>query len=202
MNENFFFNLLRSVSFLAYRGISEFHVLVRRCFKSKKRQFTFGLFLGLAIWQKTEAFTQVTVSTTAPPAIEKAFIAATTNQFLATLIANPLAANTYSIKILGPNPSYMPPTPMPTTLEAALSLGATVYVYGFSNGMEYERSNDLSFINDFVINCSSPSAFDLVRSSANTFDFGTCEDALMMVYAEIYKQNFRDPIVIPPVSKP
>lgn len=161
----------------------------------------------LLLTSTLHAFTQLTVSTAAPAGIEQQFIAATTNQFQAILTSNPLAANTYAIKLFGPNPNYQAPPLVPTTLEAALSLGSTVYTYGWANGMDYERTKDLNFFlalpssttpGGFFVNCSSPAYFNGIQYSSTTqqlvtIDTTTCNAVLSGVYNFIYQQFFSTP---------
>ncbi len=143
------------------------------------------------------AFTTVIMSSSAPTGTEKLFLANATNYTLANLSANPFAANTYSLTLFGLNPNYSPPTPAPTTLEQALSLGATVYVYGFANGMVYERSVDLGQISKYVVNCSTPSFFGV---SSGTWSPAVCYGALTAVYNVIFSLDLSTPTVIPPVK--
>ena len=135
----------------------------------------------------------VQMSTAAPTGTEDAFLAALEAQFIAGVTANPLASNTYSIKLYGPNPTYQAPAPPPTTLEQALSLGATVYVYGFADGQAYERKHDLDTVGHYDFNCSSPTFFGLV-----TIDTTTCFTIMGQLANDIYTQNFSTPTVIPP----
>ena len=162
------------------------------------------LSLGLVSW--SQAYTVVTVSTAAPQGLEQSFLDATTNQFLATLFKNPLASNTWSVKLFDVNPNYNTHNPPPTTLEQALSLGATVYLYGFMNGIQDERDRDLSWFTapigalgwnngGFLVNCSSPTWWNGVQQSSMTqqlvsIDSTTCNAVLVGVYNTIWNQNF------------
>lgn len=142
---------------------------------------------------KAFCFTQVIISTEAPAGIETTFIAATTNQFRADYFKNPLASNTYSLKIRGVNPNYNAPSPPPSTLEEALSLGATVYVYGFSNGMNYEQRVDMDLVIGFEVNCSTP-----IGVSTATWDTNTCYAITGAIDSALYELSLSTPIVIPP----
>lgn len=128
------------------------------------------------------AFTQVTIGTAAPAGIEESFLAATTAQFNARIVKNPLAAHTYSMTILGPNPTYQAPPPPPSTLDQALSLGSTVYVYGFGAGQDYQRNIDQHIIGDVYGTCVSTS---------------TCFDGLGKASNLIYQESLSTPTVIP-----
>lgn len=136
-----------------------------------------------------EAFTQ---ETAASPQLEKQFLAATTNQFLATLIPNPLAANTYTLKLLGLNPSFNAP---PTTLEQALSLGSTLYVYGFASGMNYQQHVHNNLVETYEVNCSTP-----IGSSTSTWDIGTCQAVTGAIDNAIFQESLSTPTVLPPLG--
>jgi len=117
--------------------------------------------------------------------------------------------------LMGVNPNINPP---PTNIEQALSLGATVYVYGFANGMQYERNKDLSWWlaqpgsigwpnGGYYYNCSSATYFNNLQVDTNTaqlvnIDSATCNAVLSAVYNEIFQQNVSTPIVIPPPVVP
>lgn len=141
--------------------------------------------------------TQVVISTGAPAGLEKSFLATTTTQYLAKLTANPLAANTYSLILYGPNPAYQAPAPPPTTLEQALSLGSSVYVYGFANGMTYERGKTEGTIGAYGNLCGSATSFMLTQASTTTFNRSTCEDTLATIENFLFQLSLSTPPVIP-----
>lgn len=152
----------------------------------------FGLFLAHPLW----SYTVVTLSTAAPQGLENTFIASTTNQFAASLFVNPLASNTYGIKLFGPNPSYNAPEPPPSNLEQALSLGATVYVYGFANGMRYQQNSDNNLVESFDVKCSSvPIGF-----STATWSTGTCHAVAEAIDSAVFQESLSTPTVIPPTA--
>lgn len=134
-------------------------------------------------WLQTplHAFTQVQISTAAPVGLEEAFIAATAAQFNAKVTKNPLVSHTYGLVLYGPNPAYRAP---PSTLEEALSLGATVYVYGFVDGQAYERHLNLGTIGQYIVNISSSDP--------------SCAAIMGTMSGDIYQQNFADPTMVPP----
>lgn len=77
-----------------------------------------------------------TVVTSTDPALEKQFLASTTYYFQATVSANPLASNTYAIKLLGPG-------------QAKDLLGGPLtdcLSQGFSDGMDSERQSEMDSI--------------------------------------------------------
>lgn len=132
--------------------------------------------LSLGLVSQSQAFTQ---ETSASPVLEKQFLAATTNQFQAVLTPNPLAANTYTLKLIGLNPNFNPP---PTTLEQALSLGATVYLYGYRDGAGYEEHVDHGIAQGFALDCSTP------IPNVTTWDPITCAATSVAISNEIFKQ--------------
>lgn len=148
--------------------------------------------------QAGHGFIQVYISTAAPVNLEKNFLASATTQNLAKIIPNPLAANTYSLILYGPNPAYQAPPPPPTTLEQALSLGSSVYVYGFANGMTYERSKTEGTIGAYGNLCGSATNFMLTQASTTTFNRFTCEDTLATIENFLFQLSLSTPPVIPP----
>lgn len=151
---------------------------------------SFALFLMCG--STASAYTVIQLGSGVPESVEQSLIASTTAQYLGTVFVNPLVSNTYQIKILGLNPNYQAPAPPPTTLEQALSLGATVYVYGFVDGQSYERHHDLGTIQNYQVNCSSPTFFSVAVDSTS------CNAILGQLANDIYTQNFSTPTVIPP----
>lgn len=168
--------------------------------QSKKVQ---GLLLASAgllftLCSFTQAFTQVTISTGAPSSLEANFISATTQQFESVVVKNPLAANTYAIKLFGLNPAYNAPEAPPSNLEQALSLGATVYVYGFANGMTYQENVVQSMVGTLSNLCESATSFMLVQTSSNTFDRSTCQDTLGTLLDQLFTLSLSTPTPLPP----
>lgn len=129
-----------------------------------------------------QGFNTVTMSTAAPAGTEQSFISAISSQFNAKVTANPVASNTYAIKVFGPNPDYQAPAAPPTTLEQALSLGSTVYYYGYDAGAEYEELTDRGIVLNYQLNCSTPMA------SVPTYDVATCEAVAGAIDAAIFQQ--------------
>lgn len=154
--------------------------------------------LCLALWTRSEAFTQVTISTAAPAGIEKTFLAATTAQFDGTVIPNPLASNTYSLILYGPNANYNAPEPPPSNLEEALSLGATVYIYGFANGMTYQQTQEIGTVGFLGNLCGAATNYDLVETSTKTFDRNTCQDVVATIENQLFELSLSTPTPLPP----
>lgn len=135
------------------------------------------------------AFTQVTISTAAPAGLEEQFLSATTAQWLGTVKKNPLASHTYSLILYGPNPAYKAPS---LTLEQALSLGSTIYVYGFGDGQSYNQHVERNLVESFSLNCSTP------LPNVSAWDSETCHAVIGAIDAAIYEQSLSTPTAIPP----
>jgi hypothetical protein len=155
----------------------------------------FKILAILLLCVPSHAYEVVQISTGAPAGIEQTLLAAVTTQFNAVVKPNPLAANTYNVMIYGKNPNYNAPPAPPSTLQDSLSLGATVYVFGYADGRDNERCQDLSYISGYLVNCSSPSYF---QASTATFVWSsaTCNTALGFVSNFIYNQSYSTPTVI------
>jgi len=153
--------------------------------------------LSLTLVGNSQAYTVVQTSTSAPRGLETSFIAATTNQFLSTLFVNPLFAGTYQLTLLGVNPNYNPP---PTTLEQSLSLGATVYVYGFVDGMTYQQHVEEKSVGFEGSLCSAATNFNLVNTTTATFDTNTCLDMISTIEDQLYEMSLSTPTPIPPTG--
>lgn len=83
-------------------------------------------------------------STPETPSVQKALIAATTNQYLSTITKTPWGSDTYTINVTGVNPAYTPPVPSsPILTSTAFDQCVTL---GFSLGMESERYDDIELI--------------------------------------------------------
>jgi hypothetical protein len=139
----------------------------------------------------------VQMSTAAPVGTQQSFLALTTNNFQATVLANPLAANTNTIKIFGPNPNA---PGIPTTLDQALALGATVYVYGFANGMSYQQKAEIGCVSMIDNLCSSATNFSLSQTSTATFNMPTCRDVAGTILLQLYQMSLSTPTIIPPTG--
>ena len=165
------------------------------------------LFVG-----SVQAYTVVTVSTAAPDGLEQSFISATTSQYSATVIKNPLASNTWTMKLLGLNPTYLPPVSSVDLLRSLVTVDSYTYVYGWADGMDYERTTELGFFTSpenqlgmpnggFFINCSSAPYWNGMQVSTQTeqivsIDSTTCNAVLSGVYNWIYQSEFSTPTIV------
>lgn len=98
------------------------------------------LFTAISVRPSTvNAFTTVTLSTSAPLSVEKKFIELTTTYFTVGLFVNPLASNTYAIKLFGTNP---PVTVLGNSFDECIATG-------YADGMENERTATIGLIQSF-----------------------------------------------------
>ena len=152
----------------------------------------FALFAGLV--SRSQAFQGYNVVVTTDPTTEANFLSAMTEQFDVTATSNPFVSNTYQINLYGLNPSYNAPPAPPSTLEESLSLGATVYLYGYRDGAWYDQKTTANIAEDSVVNCSTPPA------GSQTWDIPTCQATAQAIYDAIYQLSLSTPtpIAIPP----
>lgn len=166
-----------------------------RCGAANLKRIALALIMATAggslLTRAAEAHTVVDISTAAPAGLEEQFLAATTAQFLGKVTKNPLASHTYAAVLFGPNPSYNAPGAPPTTLEQALSLGATVYVYGWVEGMEYQQRAHNALVESFEVNCSTP------IPTIETWDPATCVAITGAIDAAIFQESLSTPTFIP-----
>jgi hypothetical protein len=174
--------------------------LFMRSLQMLQRYASSALIIGfcLASGGKAQAFTQVVISTGAPSGLETQFISATTSQFSASVFKNPLAANTYGVTLYGFNPNYQAPPAPPSTLQTALSLGATVYVYGFGDGMSYNQKVAQNLVGYLGMLCGSATNYQLVQTSSTTFDRSTCQDVVGTIIGQFTLLSSSVPTPIPP----
>lgn len=190
MNENKPINVLWSRSLLACLGVCKNKVPMRRSLWGF-RAIAASAVLVCAQGSNLQAYTTVLISSAAPSGLETQFLASATNQYVGTITPNPLASNTYTLKLFGSNPNYnAPPTP-PTTLKQALSLGSTVYLYGYRDGAGYEEHVDNGIAQGFSINCSTP------MPNVPTWDAVTCAAVSTEIANEIFNQYASTVPVVP-----
>ena len=187
-----------SLSFLAHgrNQIRKLFMRIAHYGKSHPLAYT-GLCCAL-LCTSGHAYTVVQISTGAPQGIETQFLAQTAAQFNATITPNPLASNTYSVTIYGPNPNYLPPITSAQLLQQIdldaqyiATVDTYTYVYGFADG-ESECQRDTSkLVEEFEINCSSP------VSGITTWDVGTCIGLTTALDTMIFEESLSTPTVVP-----
>lgn len=137
------------------------------------------------------------------PGLAADFIASTTTQYLGTVTPSAFFSNTWNVVLTGKNPNYNPP-PVASTptvnadalLQALVTVSTSTYPYGWADGMEYGRVQDLKIVSYYVVNCSTPSVFD-VSDSTGIWNSAVCTTALSKAYEGIYQMNFSTPTIIP-----
>lgn len=192
-----------TLPFLAFWLHSKCGVFMR-CFGKAILPKSWGIcaLIGLLCAGPASATVIVYVSSAAPTGLQADFIQATTSQYLATVSTSIWFSNTFTVTLYGKNPYYKPPPP-PQTIDVQalintfISVSTYTYVYGFADGQAYERKHDIKALGNFNVLCSSPTAFHLFQASTNTWDLGTCEDALSTASNFVYQQNFSTPTVVP-----
>lgn len=150
-----------------------------------------------------------------PPTLESGLIASATNQYNATLTANPFFPGTYQIQLISTNAAYNPPVTNQALLNALVSVSTQNYVYGWADGIDWQRWHTLGFFNNqfdssrnYVVNCSSPSYWNSLQVSTSAFplvsiDSTTCMAILSGVYNDIYNEFFSTPPApVPPQQDP
>lgn len=124
--------------------------------------------LSLSLPSTGGTFTTVTVSTSAPVDLEASFISQTTSQFDARATANPLAANTYTIKLFG----FKTNTFVGNALDDFMA-------DEFGDGMDSQRDDDIRVLQGFQgVDITSGTCAGLVVDS-------TTYNACQKVYALI-----------------
>lgn len=112
----------------------------------------------------------VSFSNTAPASLQTEFLSGVTTQYVGVVTKSPFFSNTYSFVISGKNEEYQPPPAPPvvtiiSTGTYVVKIGedtkmvyqstssiSEIYVYGFADGMESERKDDLSLIRGLIDN--------------------------------------------------
>lgn len=130
-------------------------------------------------------------------ALAKDFIAATTTQFDAQVVAGYFADSwTLTIKSRkGPPPPSLQVITLDTVTNKLVKISSDSYVYGYMDGMVTERNKDLDLIASYIVNCSSPSYF--ANSSTATWSPSACNVSLGNASNKIYTQFFSTPTVLP-----
>lgn len=146
------------------------------------------------------AFQGYNVIITTTPTVQAAFLTATTSQFQAIVMPNPLASNTYSINLTGINSNYVVPstascfsldvdvdtTTLENDLAALVAAGPQIitdpYVYGFASGMAYAQHQDNILTEQFEVKCSTALSCQAVTSAIDQ---------------AIFQESLSTPTVIP-----
>ena len=129
--------------------------------------------------------TFIVVTSTAPVSVGQTLLSQISNQFNASVMANPLAANTYQIRLFDLNPNYVTSPAVVTLNDLANKLTAIstyTYVTGFASGELYERFNNAGSIGYFMGLCNNATNFYVMPGDSMTWttsiDSTTCNNVL------------------------
>lgn len=133
------------------------------------------ILITIVLVARANAFTTITTSTGVPVTVEQSLITQIKNQFNASVFVNPLAANTYQVKLFGLNPNYqsLPLVTLDTITNKLTSISTYTYVVGYAQGMLYERGKNSSSLGYFMGLCDNATNFNLT-----TIDTTTCNSVL------------------------
>lgn len=136
------------------------------------KKYALAFLLGFTGLSNCYGYTTVSVSTAAVPNIERDFIAATTTQFKSDFYKNPLASNTFQIKLIDKNEGQ--------SLQG--NAFDSCIAYGFANGMDEERKKNM-------ITIISSQQEDLAHGTCAGFDADekTAQDCQYLYYSIINK---------------
>lgn len=194
-----FYELSRAVSSLDFWKRKKIGMSLRRILFCWGRAYRSAALLSLVCGMSWAASYTLNVQLT-DAALWTDLMAATTGQYNGTLKPG-LFSNSYTLTVTSKKPvtPTTPPAPPIVTLplDQALALGATVYVYGFANGQEYERKVELGTLSHYAINCSTPSMFSSMVAPWDSRDATICNEVIGTTYNDIYTQNFSTPTIIP-----
>jgi hypothetical protein len=150
------------------------------------------------------AYTVVTISTAAPAGLEKTFLTATTSQFLANVVPNPFASNTYSAVLFGLNPNYVAPGQLvpsaPCQLDQDISslvqASTWTYIYGWRDGATYLEQSEIGVVATMGNLCQNATNFALISATTSTWNKATCLDTINAFLNQLYAVNTGTPTVI------
>jgi hypothetical protein len=145
------------------------------------------------------AFTQVQLGPNVPESVEQNFLADTTAQWLGTLTSNAFFPNTYTFVLTGPNTAFNPPPSNIDLLNAVITVDSYTYVYGWADGMSYDRASNMQLIANIEGQCASSTTFIVDGSTWNTVyvDTATCRAVLNESWQQLYQLNYASPTVVP-----
>jgi hypothetical protein len=144
-----------------------------------------------------QAFTQVTVSSSAPAGFEVNWLQDNAARYNFKIDTNTFVGNTYTAILYGTNPSYNPQPTNMDLLNAIVTVDSWTYVAGWANGESYQQFTDGNIIDSYLVNCSTPTLFLLNQTSSTTFDPATCQDVLSTISDIIFNESASTPTVVP-----
>lgn len=187
-----------SLSFLAHGRNQVRKLLMRVARYGKPYALAYTGLCCALLCASGHAYTVVQISTGAPQGTETQLLSQISAQFNAKITPNPLASNTYSVTIYGPNPTYLPPITSAQLLQQIdldaqyiATVDTYTYVYGFADGESYNQRQTSSLVEEFEINCSTPIA------GPAAWDVGTCIALTTAIDAVIFEESQSTPTIVP-----
>lgn len=116
----------------------------------------------------------VSSSVANPASLQQSLLSNLTTGFYLGTVTPGILANTYNVKLTGKNPAFQPAGPsaslitLDSIVDKAIKMSTDTYVYGFANGMVYERNDDLRIISNFGATCSTSSIRDAICIKSST----------------------------------
>lgn len=142
--------------------------------------------------------------------LQSELLAHATNQYQATVTKSPYFNNTWTLNVSGRNPTPPPPPPVQgapkdwqtqldittTTLSALLpqfvKVSSDSYFYGWTDGVMYERTDNLNVANQYYVNCSSQTYFDNYPSTG-PWNNSVCQWIITSIFKTIMNKSFPPP---------
>jgi hypothetical protein len=185
------FNLQTALSFLAHSCDERLSLSLRKISLFLKKRSAL-LLLAISCGQ-AYAYTVIQ----GPSALETSLIAATTNQYNATLTVNPFFSGTYQIELIAPNPNYNPPVSNQDLLDALVTVDSYTYTSGWADGESYQEFKQWNVTASYGNLCNGATNFNLVQTTTGTFDQGTCQDVVGTIANIIFNLQADTPTVVP-----
>lgn len=155
-----------------------------RDWRQKTKRTAFGKWIAAGAFLCLARAETASVTITGPAALQADIISVATNTYSATITPSTFFAGSYTVNLISKKPS-VPVGPSACTLDdsikAIVEVTTKSYVYGYANGMQYERNTDLTTIGNMAVVCSTDTS---------------CAQALGDASTAIFDQNFSTPTVI------
>ncbi len=149
------------------------------------------------------AAVNVNISSAAPSGMQNDVIATVTTYYNASVIPTPFFPNNRNVTIFSKKAIVVPPVDpglitLNTITNKLVAISSDTFVYGFADGLDYQRVIDLWRLGVYQVNCSSPTFFH-PSITEPPWNPSTCSAALGFAWEDIYNLKYSTPIVIPPV---
>lgn len=172
------------------------------CFMSAR---CLGLFaLVVCTSGVSHGYTTVIVSTGTPVGLEDQFISAVSAEFNVRVVKNPLASGVYTMTLYGPNTNYAPPLTA-TQLLQQINLDAQYmanvdkdsYPTGWGDGESYQQFVTSNMIQNFMVQCSTPSVFVNATIDTTTWSSDQCQEVLNAALQQNFNLSLSTPTIVP-----